>query len=136
MADVDQTAWDNIRDHQRQLDADGCEVGVSRQAIDETLTHLAALTAENDRLRQDQVVTGDLRTKLKTGIAAIDAATADCPIRSGKERHEVCPKCYATSSQNCGPNISATDKLVMIVREIMDMPAVVPSAPNSNRQQP
>lgn len=26
-----------LRDHQRQLDADGCEVGVSRQAIDETL---------------------------------------------------------------------------------------------------
>lgn len=32
-----QTALDNLRTNQRQLDADGCEVGVSRQALDETL---------------------------------------------------------------------------------------------------
>ena len=27
----------NLKTNQRQLDADGCEVGVSRQALDETL---------------------------------------------------------------------------------------------------
>jgi hypothetical protein len=33
-------AIENLRECQRQLDADGCEVGVSRQALDETLTAL------------------------------------------------------------------------------------------------
>jgi len=36
-------AIENLRNCQRQLDMDGCEVGVSRQAVDETL-------AEIDRL--------------------------------------------------------------------------------------
>lgn len=35
-----QTAWGNLANSQRQLDADGCEVGVSHQAIDETLAEL------------------------------------------------------------------------------------------------
>lgn len=35
----------NLRANQRQLDMDGCEVGVSRQAIDETLEYIAALQA-------------------------------------------------------------------------------------------
>lgn len=30
-------AWTNLTTKQRQLDADGCEVGVSRQAVDETV---------------------------------------------------------------------------------------------------
>lgn len=30
-------AIENLRNSQRQLDADGCHVGVSRQALDETL---------------------------------------------------------------------------------------------------
>ncbi len=38
-------ASDNLRSNQRQLDADGCEVGVSRQAVDETLEEI-------ERLRQ------------------------------------------------------------------------------------
>lgn len=33
-------AIENLREHQRQLDADGCEVAVSRQAVDETLIAL------------------------------------------------------------------------------------------------
>lgn len=33
----------NLEDHQRQLDADGVEVGVSRQAVDETLAQLTRL---------------------------------------------------------------------------------------------
>ena len=34
-----------LRDNQRQLDADGCEVGVSRQALDETLASYEELLA-------------------------------------------------------------------------------------------
>ena len=45
------TAWDHLRYVQRQLDQDGVEVGVSRQAIDETLTEFDRLTADNERLR-------------------------------------------------------------------------------------
>jgi hypothetical protein len=35
----------NLRTNQRQLDADGCEVGVSRQALDETLSLVDVLMA-------------------------------------------------------------------------------------------
>jgi hypothetical protein len=34
------SAIENLRTVQRQLDMDGCEVAVSRQAVDETLTAL------------------------------------------------------------------------------------------------
>lgn len=36
-------AYENLRSYQRQLDADGCEVGVSRQALDEILEAFDAL---------------------------------------------------------------------------------------------
>lgn len=36
-------AYENLRANQRQLDADGCEVGVSRQALDEILDAFATL---------------------------------------------------------------------------------------------
>jgi len=39
-------ALDALRTDQRQLDQDGVFVGVSRQALDEVLTHIAALEAE------------------------------------------------------------------------------------------
>ncbi len=38
-------ASDNLRSNQRQLDMDGCEVGVSRQAVDETLEQYDAMRA-------------------------------------------------------------------------------------------
>jgi hypothetical protein len=46
MTSKEQTFYEALRDGQRQLDADGVEVGVSRQALDEAL-------AEIDRLRHD-----------------------------------------------------------------------------------
>jgi hypothetical protein len=39
-------AFDNLKTHQRQLDADGCEVGVSRQALDEVLALVERLHGE------------------------------------------------------------------------------------------
>lgn len=39
-------AIENLRTCQRQLDMDGCEVGVSRQALEETLAELDRLTAD------------------------------------------------------------------------------------------
>lgn len=38
-------AIENLTNCQRQLDMDGCEVGVSRQALDEVLGHLRTLTS-------------------------------------------------------------------------------------------
>lgn len=43
-------AIENLRDCQRQLDMDGCEVAVSRQALDETLEVLADLLSASKRL--------------------------------------------------------------------------------------
>jgi len=38
-------AIENLKTHQQQLDADGCMVGVSRQALDEALLLIDNLTA-------------------------------------------------------------------------------------------
>lgn len=43
-------AIENLRGCQRQLDMDGCEVGVSRQAVDETLEITAVLFSALRRL--------------------------------------------------------------------------------------
>lgn len=37
------TALENLKAHQRQLDADGVEVGVSRQALDEVIAEVGRL---------------------------------------------------------------------------------------------
>ena len=42
-------AIQNLIDHQRQLDMDGCEVGVSRQALDEALAHIRTLERALDK---------------------------------------------------------------------------------------
>ena len=53
-------AIENLRNSQRQLDADGCHVGVSRQALEETLewtewayNRIVKLEKEVDRLVAD-----------------------------------------------------------------------------------
>ena len=42
---IDPRAYDALRHNQRQLDMDGCEVGVSRQALDEILDAFDKLRA-------------------------------------------------------------------------------------------
>ena len=42
--------WEVLRAHQRQLDPHGEEVGVSRQALDETLDYIQSLQQSLDRL--------------------------------------------------------------------------------------
>ena len=54
-------AENQLRNHQKQLDADGCMVGVSRQAVDEVL-------AEIERLR------GELAAERERCIAIVMAA--------------------------------------------------------------
>ena len=50
LASIPQGAIDALRNNQRQLDVDGCEVGVSRQAIDEVLAGIdAALSKSGEK---------------------------------------------------------------------------------------
>lgn len=44
-------AIDSLREEHRQLDPEGIEVGVSRQALDETLVFIAKLEAKLDSVR-------------------------------------------------------------------------------------
>ena len=50
MTKAEYPAVEHLRHNQRQLDADGTQVGVSRQALDETLARIAELEAENAAL--------------------------------------------------------------------------------------
>lgn len=43
-------ALDNLRVHQRQLDADGCEVGVSREALNEVIRAFGELSRRGDHV--------------------------------------------------------------------------------------
>lgn len=76
-----QTAFENLRNCQRQLDMDGCEVGVSRQALDEVLAEYEALLAELKLAREWLLTlqTGrgiEAREALAPRLAAIDAVIA------------------------------------------------------------
>lgn len=61
LASIPHGAIDALANNQRQLDMDGCEVGVSRQAVDEVLAGLRAaldaLDAETEGWRTDTMPT-------------------------------------------------------------------------------
>lgn len=61
---------------------------------------------------------GELFEAVQKGLAELGVAMAVCPINS-KPGHgpDVCPKCGATSSQNCGPSVTAHDKFEASIRE-------------------
>ena len=46
MSKISHEALSALKNNQRQLDMDGCEVGVSRQALDEAVTFIEAVVAE------------------------------------------------------------------------------------------
>lgn len=60
-----------------------------------------------------------LITRLQVAIAVIDKADADCPVRHAKKLLKECPKCGATTSQNCGPSVCAVYDLEQTVRELI-----------------
>jgi len=68
-------AEENLRDEQRQLDPDGIEVGVSRQAVDEVL-------AETKRLRKVELIFKD--------ALAIIRGSAGSPMVTTSEGHSEC----------------------------------------------
>lgn len=72
-------AFKNLRTCQRQLDMDGCEVGVSRQALDEVLAEYEALLAALQELHLKTVVGTDAErhAALDDAWAAITKATGN-----------------------------------------------------------
>jgi hypothetical protein len=74
-------AIENLLNSQRQLGADGCHVGVSRQALEEALewlAHLEAIMSEIPRLtewlRMDKYIEGYLSAESETVKIMEDAA--------------------------------------------------------------
>ena len=55
MTDTVSEARANLREHQQQLDADGCRVGVSRQALDEVLDAFDAMLAASPQGEGDWI---------------------------------------------------------------------------------
>lgn len=53
----------NLAAHQKQLDMDGCMVGVSGQALDEVLNYVALKSAQHDKLPNGKFKRGDMVRK-------------------------------------------------------------------------
>jgi len=69
-------ALDNLRVHQRQLDMDGIEVGVSRQALNEAITYIGRLMADRDfwkeRLQVETRARIEAEALSRTGAVKVD----------------------------------------------------------------
>jgi hypothetical protein len=76
-------ALDALGNHQRQLDADGCEVGVSRQALDELL---AAYKAAVDRVnRATDAETGGIHRSFAPASPPAEALPSQSGAEAGGE---------------------------------------------------
>lgn len=91
-------AIENLKSNQRQLDRDGCEVGVSRQALDEALTlhdnltHACELARSAlDRLMGDSDLPEDDSPEMK----AMQALNVVLPEEDNLAE---CPECGRTDS--------------------------------------
>ena len=81
-------ALDNLRVHQRQLDMDGTEVGVSRQALNEAISYIGRLTADRDfwkeRLQVETRARIEAEALSRTGAVKVKAhVTPSSPKPSG-----------------------------------------------------
>ncbi len=81
---VEHPAIAHLREHQRQLDADGCEVGVSRQALDETLAILDNVTTALKIAIQlaEQIQHGDATPFVGAKLIADHSRAALSPTQS------------------------------------------------------
>lgn len=59
LASIPLGAIKNLTEYQRQLDVDGCHVGVSRQALDEVLAYITKLQEANGILEDALQEVGD-----------------------------------------------------------------------------
>lgn len=77
LASIPHGAIDALANNQRQLDMDGCEVGVSRQAVDEVLAGLRAALAALDA--ETEVKVRELEWRDHRGHTFPDTWTAKTP---------------------------------------------------------
>ncbi len=72
------TALEALKGHQQQLDADGCMVGVSRQALDETLALVDSLLATSREILEMFEARRDMLALVgpKEGLVLARIATA------------------------------------------------------------
>lgn len=78
-------------------------------------------------LTKAQLQASVLLEAVKGGLRLVDEADADCPVRHPELQrwryrprdpdYKDCPKCRASQSQNCGPEVSAYTALAAAVRE-------------------
>jgi hypothetical protein len=73
---------ENLKANQRQLDMDGCEVGVSRQALDETLAEYDAMLAALRLLVERIDVNGGIG-EYKGGPAFVMVRARDAIAKAG-----------------------------------------------------
>lgn len=59
-----------------------------------------------------------MNEELTALVAKIDAASAACPVRQ-RGYQDKCPRCGATSSDPCGPVLTAEHELVQRVRVLI-----------------
>jgi hypothetical protein len=71
-----------LRDNQRQLDIDGCEVGVSRQALDETLALYEQLLAACKELDESAPI--DSEWGCCSCCSSQNGHTPHCPVEMAR----------------------------------------------------
>lgn len=96
----------NLRENQFQLDADGCMVGVSRQALEEALERIAEQDAEIADLRKQLE---DTSTKLVADIEdneILRDQLARMPMSLLREAGQLPQGCYCKPGRCTAPNPS------------------------------
>lgn len=90
-------ALDALKNNQRQLDFDGCEVGVSRQALDEIIAAYEALSA---RVAGEASVTGaeGWRTMAEVSLSIASEVRRRNRIGEEGERHSIAPACEGAAA--------------------------------------
>lgn len=76
-------ASDNLRNNQKQLDADGCMVGVSRQAVGETLVEYDAMLGALKIIAAKSTDT-DMGAIAQAGIDIATLGEAGCAAMRGE----------------------------------------------------
>lgn len=58
--------------------------------------------------------------RIRELLAKVDAAADACPCRKTSIPYDACPKCGATSSEPCGPVVTAEGDVVSELREMLE----------------
>lgn len=79
-------ALENLKTHQRQLDADGIEVGVSRQALEETIALVGQLQADVRHWQEVSHELGHCAAAAEAALAGVRTAVEKIRVRAGEAR--------------------------------------------------